>query len=134
MRSPSARKVWIEIGISSDIKELEWSPSARKVWIEMYSVERLHLSVQRHLPQGRCGLKLSRCHLLVHTMPSPSARKVWIEIEFVNFAPSNFLSPSARKVWIEILLVSLSSDCSETSPSARKVWIEIHAESSSRLN
>ena len=78
--SPSARKVWIEI--LSRLHILYWSssPSARKVWIEIrlqlqisasgvvtfrkegvdwnvQSRQRRSIRPDRHLPQGRCGLK-----------------------------------------------------------------------------
>ena len=80
MRSPSARKVWIEIEIRRGLQGAErghlpqgrcglkcgaverrqadvLSPSARKVWIEIYRELFPTGSLQRHLPQGRCGLK-----------------------------------------------------------------------------
>ena len=78
------------------------SPSARKVWIEIVVIQCAINPVKRHLPQGRCGLKSAilntmyeeyshlpqgRCGLKLFTAVnkikkegSPSARKVWIEI------------------------------------------------------
>ena len=56
-RSPSARKVWIEINVIIQNTQRGMSPSARKVWIEMATLS---------------GTSLIN--------GSPSARKVWIEI------------------------------------------------------
>ena len=44
MKSPSARKVWIEITINPLLALGSLSPSARKVWIEMFET--------RHKPQN----------------------------------------------------------------------------------
>ena len=56
------------------------SPSARKVWIEIKSHALTIYAIQRHLPQGRCGLKLISNYNTIIRQVSPSARKVWIEI------------------------------------------------------
>ena len=79
-RSPSARKVWIEIARSAYSFAQLLSPSARKVWIEMMkSNKNIEVNIK-----------------------SPSARKVWIEILRSQGWSSCAKSPSARKVWIEI--------------------------------
>ena len=38
-KSPSARKVWIEIRTRSPVGSLALSPSARKVWIEIIGMQ-----------------------------------------------------------------------------------------------
>ena len=45
-------------------------PSARKVWIEIKCQHRSRLNCQRHLPRGRCGLKLQilMCQCLVRVV------------------------------------------------------------------
>ena len=58
-KSPSARKVWIEIDtVSCVLKQGTRSPSARKVWIEIDT----------------------KRYTIISVKGSPSARKVWIEI------------------------------------------------------
>ena len=86
-KSPSARKVWIEIKTENYLNEKgRMSPSARKVWIEIKNWKLFE----------RKGPK------------SPSARKVWIEICFLQKSRNQILqSPSARKVWIEICMPTL---------------------------
>ena len=102
-RSPSARKVWIEIVSISSSGCSGSSPSARKVWIEIgpaspaINIEPGHLPrgrcglkfdssnevrkiEARHLPRGRCGLKFIRVCNHIYSRRSPSARKVWIEM------------------------------------------------------
>ena len=125
LRSPSARKVWIEM-FTVDLDSLGIkSPSARKVWIEIivpYHQKKINRVTFReegvdwnqvsvglslipasHLPRGRCGLKFvdddwdfkSKCHL-------PQGRcglKFGIALHTDILLPS----PSARKVWIEIV-------------------------------
>ena len=59
LMSPSARKVWIEIGITGSGIGSTMSPSARKVWIEIRDQRPPVQLFSRHLPRGRCGLKLS---------------------------------------------------------------------------
>ena len=59
MRSPSARKVWIEIDIVLTDDNFASSPSARKVWIE--------------IPRS--------IEVWNSDKTSPSARKVWIEMD-----------------------------------------------------
>ena len=82
-RSPSARKVWIEINAGdSSNNQVFTSPSARKVWIEMI-----------------CRIYILRIR------KSPSARKVWIEIILEIDCLISVMSPSARKVWIEISMI-----------------------------
>ena len=57
------------------------SPSARKVWIEIFRRGEKKKWLESHLPRGRCGLKCivkDEIYCLWHG--SPSARKVWIEI------------------------------------------------------
>ena len=59
------------------------SPSARKVWIEIFIAQLNIQFAKRHLLQRRCGLKFG---IALHTdilLPSPSARKVWIEIRLM---------------------------------------------------
>ena len=56
-KSPSARKVWIEIGVCATPWSYRKSPSARKVWIEIRQPLAIRRVVYRHLPRGRCGLK-----------------------------------------------------------------------------
>ena len=80
-KSPSARKVWIEIIASQASAHIQMSPSARKVWIEIANVCTTFPTVFRHLPQGRCGLKSFWMIAREFAEPSPSARKVWIEIK-----------------------------------------------------
>ena len=123
--SPSARKVWIEIG-------LEWCQAH-------------HTS--GHLPQGRCGLKLSQIHTGIELIASPSARKVWIEIvrllsstliAYVTFRKEGVdwngkVNPAImgtgvtfRKEGVDWNSALCDWNTSSTvSPSARKVWIEI---------
>ena len=61
-RSPSARKVWIEINCEMELEmNFDGSPSARKVWIEI----------------------IKNALLMSRSNRSPSARKVWIEIRFI---------------------------------------------------
>ena len=78
------------------------SPSARKVWIEIFIAQLNIQFAKRHLLQRRCGLKFG---IALHTdilLPSPSARKVWIEITIAPAHRTDTTSPSVRKVWIEI--------------------------------
>ena len=80
-KSPSARKVWIEMGRHLKcIMGNSRSPSARKVWIEILYLCSVVLSVNSHLPRGRCGLKSCSLTWYCSVVRSPSARKVWIEI------------------------------------------------------
>ena len=67
--SPSARKVWIEISNNIRWASLIRSPSARKVWIEIYPHYLGDNAKGCHLPQGRCGLKL-KCISLKRNMYS----------------------------------------------------------------
>ena len=60
------------------------SPSARKVWIEIIKLLDCQFEHFRHLPRGRCGLKLCSQSCLLCHLQSPSARKVWIEIGLIN--------------------------------------------------
>ena len=79
--SPSTRRVWIEIGISSvSISSLVWSPSTRRVWIEIcrmrwicitYTVTLHTEGVDWNTP---CNNDYRACNR------SPSTRRVWIEI------------------------------------------------------
>ncbi len=58
MMSPSTRKVWIEIENTSSKGLLKYlSPSTRKVWIEIVQAISNAVTVDSHLPHGRCGLK-----------------------------------------------------------------------------
>ena len=102
------------------------SPSARKVWIEMYCkrrnilfmtrvtfreegvdwnrnwIKRRDLRALRHLPRGRCGLKsFENNHLSTPLGHLPRGR---CGLKFFLRARNLWLrkSPSARKVWIEI--------------------------------
>ena len=59
MRSPSARKVWIEIEELHHTTINMKSPSARKVWIEIRWTKQFNAMFRGHLPRGRCGLKSS---------------------------------------------------------------------------
>ena len=102
-KSPSARKVWIEIYAYLTMLHQLASPSARKVWIEMKSKKVLIWTEKGRLPQGRCGLKSSTPPEFSIMIPSPSARKVWIEMSSSLHSSPGPLSPSARKVWIEIV-------------------------------
>ena len=82
-KSPSARKVWIEIvKLHCHLLRRHPSPSARKVWIEMYIWVSFMRLASSHLPRGRCGLKYLEILSYHHPTQdrSPSARKVWIEI------------------------------------------------------
>ena len=99
------------------------SPSARKVWIEII-LQPLLSRVNIHLPRGRCGLKYWLLLFTKIRIMSPSARKVWIEIQCVSRCRWCSASPSARKVWIEMSLNFAPLNI-KASPSARKVWIEI---------
>ncbi len=56
-KSPSTRRVWIEILVIWYSRTRVRSPSTRRVWIEMVVVR-----------------------LLMKVVPSPSTRRVWIEI------------------------------------------------------
>ena len=56
------------------------SPSTRRVWIEIWKAVTTVPARLRHPPRGGCGLKFHawpRAHLL---SPSPSTRRVWIEM------------------------------------------------------
>ena len=60
VKSPSARKVWIEIISSVPKPSIKIrSPSARKVWIEIDCFIKITPVKYCHLPRGRCGLKYS---------------------------------------------------------------------------
>ena len=85
LKSPSARKVWIEIETFVEPATGNRSPSARKVWIEIATVFKFSDTPPRHLPQGRCGLKLRNTNPKVYDYVSPSARKVWIEIFSIEY-------------------------------------------------
>ena len=97
MKSPSARKVWIEILSWKDKAREFKSPSARKVWIEIgWNIHqppgdtvtfrkegvdwntvktKLKIAVKSHLPQGRCGLKFSVSRQArLHTSHLPQGR------------------------------------------------------------
>ena len=56
------------------------SPSARKVWIEMIILLKNENEAISHLLRGRCGLKWPSGSLHKQGLKSPSARKVWIEM------------------------------------------------------
>ena len=103
-KSPSARKVWIEILLQSCLL-LPGSVTFCKEGVDWNSASRIALALlfwvtfrkegvdwnfcammspansPGHLPQGRCGLKLETLISLVQGGESPSARKVWIEIQ-----------------------------------------------------
>ena len=79
-----------------------WSPSARKVWIEMWMTTgtmRTHWVTFRE--EGVDWNRAISKHWK-QEWPSPSARKVWIEINQWWNILGTISSPSARKVWIEI--------------------------------
>ena len=46
-------------------------------------------ALSRHLPQGRCGLKLNSSLKIGYSSRSPSARKVWIEMPKFLYLLSN---------------------------------------------
>ena len=61
-KSPSAKKVWIEISLTL-YRSHVWvaSPSAKKVWIEIWFPPHNCCLNTRHLLQRRCGLKWQQC-------------------------------------------------------------------------
>ena len=65
--SPSARKVWIEMATLSGTSLINGSPSARKVWIEIPLNKLQGMLDNCHLPRGRCGLK-SDVRAAFHTL------------------------------------------------------------------
>ena len=80
-RSPSARKVWIEI-TSQPLWLWGISVTFRKEGVDWNSLISISpVSFSRHLPQGRCGLKSVTAFEKMPVTSSPSARKVWIEIQ-----------------------------------------------------
>ena len=102
-RSPSARKVWIEIICQVTLREsdmvtfrkegVDWnlvpaiptmcwdSVTFRKEGVDWnFKLNSRKLEALSHLPQGRCGLKLAGIATGCGRRPSPSARKVWIEM------------------------------------------------------
>ena len=124
-RSPSARKVWIEIanvnsssmapwvtfrkeGVDWNLQEyridLTQPVTFRKEGVDWnnYLILLVH-GVCRHLPQGRCGLKLppmpmsTRCAVVTF-------RKEGVDWNFYSSVEYTIrqTSPSAKKVWIEI--------------------------------
>ena len=100
--SPSARKVWIEIIDGATLVTTN-NVTFREEGVDWNLCPRvLQASSFRHLPRGRCGLKLCCWYLGDSTLQSPSARKVWIEITNPPRRLRRQRSPSARKVWIEI--------------------------------
>ena len=79
-RSPSARKVWIEIAFSRRTAG-SVTVAFRKEgvdWNTTYSLR--EKTAEGRLPQGRCGLKYYIISVISWQEVSPSARKVWIEI------------------------------------------------------
>jgi len=66
MRSPSTRRVWIEIiFVATDSRNYPASPSTRRVWIEISKISRPRLN----------------------DAASPSTRRVWIEMhsKYIGF-------------------------------------------------
>jgi hypothetical protein len=55
--SPSTRRVWIEIQDIATVAKSLKSPSTRRVWIEIGFLPYKWMTVKRHPPPGRCGLK-----------------------------------------------------------------------------
>ena len=58
-----------------------------------------------HLPHGRCGLKCVGANGETYESASPPAREVWIEIHTDSAGGGNTGSPPAREVWIEINVI-----------------------------
>ena len=149
MRSPSARKVWIEMlsfggeppkdEVTFRKEGVDWNP-------DIYN----HLSWKWcHLPQGRCGLKFDNRHTATYGKKVTFRKEGvdWnvvvrdiIKLTFCHLPQGRCglkfdirkageqigkRSPSARKVWIEIVGLEANKKSKGTSPSARKVWIEI---------
>ena len=56
-RSPSTRRVWIEISMIKSDLLAGLSPSTRRVWIEILSQYASNISSTCHPPHGGCGLK-----------------------------------------------------------------------------
>ena len=125
-KSPSARKVWIEIdAFTSPIGTNLMSPSARKVWIEMFWIWDFLIAVlvtfrEEGVDWNRRSISASR-----RRSASPSARKVWIEIILqMSFLYAPFVTFREEGVdWNPLAYTRLRR--MDMSPSARKVWIEI---------
>ena len=124
-KSPSSRRAWIEITITSGcVAAVGKSPSSRRAWIEISAWS---------YPGAAFG--------------SPSSRRAWIEIPMRwkrrsrpsvallaegvdrNYPPARSSlscrgSPSSRRAWIEITL-ELRRRFTTLSPSSRRAWIEI---------
>ena len=58
--SGPARDLWIEICLSPRRSTRHRSGPARDLWIEIYLLPRRSRRHRRRVPQGTCGLKLSR--------------------------------------------------------------------------
>ena len=96
--------MWIEI--TDDTQQLyclHRSPSTRRVWIEIVVYLLIFVNLNSHPPHGGCGLKLNRQARSRRNFGSPSTRRVWIEIALVFVVFIVVWSPSTRRVWIEIV-------------------------------
>ena len=126
VRSPSARKVWIEIclmiyqlkvgTVTFREEGVDWNRQTLMVlWLPLPVTFREEgvdwnsygcapgESDMCHLPRGRCGLKCKRCNLQYHLW-NVTFREEGVDWNTLN-ALVRFVtppSPSARKVWIEI--------------------------------
>ena len=78
--SPSMRRVWIEIAQPLQKTTGRMSPSMRRVWIEMAILHGKDCAEASHPPCGGCGLKLHTSRPCVGWAASPSMRRVWIEM------------------------------------------------------
>ena len=78
------------------------SPPAREVWIEIGIIETCLGFCQRHLPRGRCGLKLCALAVHVHHQSHLPRGRCGLKSGGIYLYSAYSMSPPAREVWIEI--------------------------------
>ena len=126
-RSPSTRRVWIEIqrvgnGLLRDV-----SPSTRRVWIEIIWQTEVSVSGVVTLHTEGVDRNGATDGDFGGVTPSPSTRRVWIEMRILTLIGCSYsVSPSTRRVWIEIRSDWTVDFPWALSPSTRRVWIEIN--------
>ena len=103
-RSPSARKVWIEIAFSRRTAG-SVTVAFRKEgvdWNTTYSLR--EKTAEGRLPQGRCGLKYYFRYIVINFFCRLPQGRCGLKYYIISVISWQEVSPSARKVWIEILL------------------------------
>ena len=101
------------------------SPSPRRAWIEISVTSHSVHSDSRRPPHGGRGLKSADAKTKIGWLSSPSPRRAWIEMTSLLQNPTPTPSPSPRRAWIEIPRILKTSGRTLLSPSPRRAWIEI---------